>query len=169
MGKHDDLYKVAELLPVIGEKGGLLVSGTDKPNVMTIGWAMTSVMWYRNLFVAPVRKSRYTHGLLEEHGEFTVFVPSDDMKQVIGICGTQSGRDTDKIAACSLKLAPSSVVQVPHIDAPGTVVECRVIYKTDFEDDTLDDAVRTRYYSGGDAGNMHTLYFGEILAVHEQG
>lgn len=168
MGKHDDLYKAAALLPAIGEKGALLVSGTDKPNVMTIGWAMTSVMWYKNLFVAPVRKSRHTHGLLEAHGEFTVFVPSGDMKQAIGICGTTSGRDTDKAAACGLELVPSASVQVPHIKAPGTVIECRVIYKTDFANDALDDAVRTRYYSGGDTGNMHTLYFGEILAVHEQ-
>lgn len=168
MGKHDDLYKAAALLPVIGEKGALLVSGTDKPNVMTIGWAMTSVMWFKNLFVAPVRKSRHTHGLLEAHGEFTVFIPSGDMKQAIGICGTQSGRDTDKFTACSLGLASSSAVQTPRIDAPGTVIECRVIYKTDFENDALDEAVRERYYSGGDAGNMHTLYFGEILAVYEQ-
>ena len=168
MAKHEILNKVAPALAAIGEKGALLVSGMDKPNVMTIGWAMTSVMWYRNLFVAPVRKSRYTHDLLEAHGEFTVFVPSGDMKQAIGLCGSQSGRDTDKVAACSLQLVPSSAVQVPHIDAPGTVIECRVIYKTDLQDSALDDAVRARYYSGGDAGNMHTLYFGEILAVHEQ-
>jgi len=168
MGKHDDLYKAAALLPAIGDKGALLVSGTDKPNVMTIGWAMTSVMWFKNLFIAPVRKSRHTHCLLETHGEFTVFVPSGDMNQVLGICGTISGRDTDKAATCGLDLVPSTVVQVPRINAPGTVVECRVIYKTDFDNDALDDAVRMRYYSGDDTGNMHTLYFGEILAVHEQ-
>jgi flavin reductase (DIM6/NTAB) family NADH-FMN oxidoreductase RutF len=125
-------------------------------------------MWYKNLFVAPVRISRYTHSLLEIHGEFTVFVPSGDMKQAIGICGTASGRDTDKFAACGLKLAASKAVQSPHIEAPGTVIECCVVYKTDFENDALDDTVRTRYYSGNDEGNMHTLYFGEILAIYEQ-
>ena len=168
MGKFDDVNKAAALLAAIGEKGALLVSGTDTPNVMTIGWAMTSVMWFKNLFVVPVRKSRHTHGLLESHGEFTVFVPSGDMKQTIGICGTTSGRDTDKACACGLELVPSADVQVPRISAPGTVVECRVLYKTDFENDALDETVRARFYSGSDAGNMHTLYFGEILAVHEQ-
>lgn len=169
MGKFDDVKKASALLAAIGEKGALLISGMDTPNVMTIGWAMTSVMWYKSLFVAPVRKSRHTHSLLESHGEFTVFVPSSDaMKQVIGICGTKSGREIDKAAACGLELIPSSAVQVPRINASGTTFECRVIYKTDFEDAALDDAVRSRYYSGGDAGNLHTLYFGEILAVHEQ-
>lgn len=168
MGKHEDLYKTGAALPVIGEKGALLVTGTDKPNVMTIGWAMTSVMWYRNLFVAPVRKSRYSHELLETHGEFTVLVPSGDMKQTIALCGTLSGRDTNKVESCGLTLAPSSAVAVPHVSAPGLVIECRVIYKTDFVDAALDDAVRSRYYSGADTGNLHTLYFGEILAQYEQ-
>jgi flavin reductase (DIM6/NTAB) family NADH-FMN oxidoreductase RutF len=168
MGKFDDLYKVGAALPVIGEKGALLVTGTEKPNAMTIGWAMASVMWSRNIFVAPVRKSRYTHELLESHGEFTVLVPSGDMKQAIGVCGTKSGRDTDKIAACGLSLVPSSAVQVPHISAPGLVIECRVIYKTDYQDEALGDTLRTQWYSGRDAGNLHTLYFGDILSVYEQ-
>lgn len=167
MGKHDDLFKAAAALPIIGEKGALLVTGTDKPNVMTIGWAMTSVMWYKNIFVAPVRLSRYSHELLEAHGEFTVLIPSGDMKQAVGVCGSKSGRDIDKFAECGLKLTPSSAVKTPHISAPGLVVECRVVYKTDLIDAALDDAVRTRYYSGGDTGNMHTLYFGEILAAYE--
>ena len=124
-------------------------------------------MWGKSIFVAPVRKNRYSHELLEAHGEFTVFVPSGDMKKAIALCGSQSGRVTDKIAAGGLILAPSSVVSVPHIVAPGLVLECRVIYKTDFADDALDDAVRAQWYSGRDAGNLHTLYFGEIMAQYE--
>ena len=98
MGKYDGLERIGAMLPVIGEKSALLVTGTDKPNAMTIGWAMASVMWGKSVFVAPVRKSRYSHELLEAHGEFTVFVPSDDMKNTIAVCGSKSGRDTDKIA-----------------------------------------------------------------------
>ena len=168
MGKYDILSESGALLPVIGEKGALLVTGTGKPNVMTIGWAMTSVMWGKSLFVAPVRKSRYSHELLEAHGEFTILVPSSDMKQTISICGSKSGRDTDKISVCGLKLSPSSTVQVPHIDAPGLTLECRVLYKTDYIEEALSDAVRGQWYSGRDAGNLHTLYFGEILAQYEQ-
>jgi flavin reductase (DIM6/NTAB) family NADH-FMN oxidoreductase RutF len=168
MGKYEELEKAGAALSAIGEKSALLVTGTDKPNAMTIGWAMASVMWGKSLFVAPVRKSRYSHGLLEAHGEFTVLVPSGDMKQAVAVCGSKSGRDTDKIAACGLTLMPSSAVQVPHIKAPGLVLECRVIYKTDFVDEALDDAVRAQWYGGRDAGNLHTLYFGEIVAQYEQ-
>lgn len=168
MGKYDGLKKIGAALPVIGEKSALLVTGMDKPNAMTLGWAMASVMWGKSIFVAPVRKSRYSHELLEAHGEFTVLVPAGDMKETIAVCGSKSGRDTDKIAACNLTLAPSSAVRVPHIEAPGLVLECRVLYKTDFIDEALDDAVREKWYSGSNAGDLHTLYFSEILAQYEQ-
>src|SRR5512133_812952 len=100
MGNFDVLYKAGGALPAIGEKSALLVSGTDKPNIMTMGWAMASVIWARNIFVAPVRLSRYSHELLEAHGEFTVFVPSVDIKSAIATCGSKSGRDIDKAVAC---------------------------------------------------------------------
>jgi flavin reductase (DIM6/NTAB) family NADH-FMN oxidoreductase RutF len=168
MGKHDVLSKAGAALQAIGEKGALLVTGVEKPNIMTIGWAMASVMWAKNIFVAPVRRSRYSHELLEAHGEFTVLVPSGDTKEVIAVCGSKSGRDTDKAEALGLSFAPSQVVRTPHIDVPGLVIECRVIYKTDLEDAALKGSVRAFFYSGGDTGNMHTLYFGEIAAAYEQ-
>lgn len=167
MNHYELLSKTGAALQTIAEKGALLITGTDKPNAMTIGWAMASIMWTRNVFIAPVRHSRYTHELLEAHKEFTVFVPYDDMKKTIGVCGSKSGRDTDKIALCGLKLAPSQKMQVPHIDAHGLVIECRVIYQDDFKNELLADDVRSSYYSGRDEGNLHTLYYGEILAQYE--
>lgn len=167
MNSHEQLEKTGAALKIIGEQGALLITGTDKPNAMTIGWAMASVMWTRDIFVAPVRFSRYTHELLEAHKEFTVFVPYSDMKKTIGICGSKSGRDTDKFALCGLQLAASQKVQVPHIEAHGLIIECRVIYQDDFKNDLLADDVRSSYYSGRDEGNLHTLYYGEILAQYE--
>lgn len=164
---NNDLNIMGVALQKIKETGALLVTGTDKPNAMTIGWAMVSVMWSRNIFVAPVRFSRYSHELLEAHKEFTVFVPYDNMKKTLGICGSKSGRDTDKIALCGLTLAPSQKIQVPHIAARGLVIEGRVIYQDDFKDNLLSDDVRESYYSGREAGNLHTLYYGEILAQYE--
>jgi len=89
------------------------------------------------------------------------------MKKTLGICGSQSGRDTDKISLCGLKLAPSQKVAVPHIHAHGLVIECRVIYEDDVKAELLPADVRESYYSGADENNMHTLYYGEILAQYE--
>jgi hypothetical protein len=56
---------------------------------------------------------------------------------------------------------------VPHVEAKGLVIECRVIYQDDLKEDAMDDSVRDKYYSGNDEGNMHTLYYGEIVAQYE--
>jgi flavin reductase (DIM6/NTAB) family NADH-FMN oxidoreductase RutF len=167
MGKFDALKYAGEALKITGENGAFLVTGKGGKNVMTIGWGAQSVMWYKSLFIVPVRKSRYTHTFLENHKEFTVFVPSEGMKKEIGVCGSKSGRDTDKFALCGFSLEPSRTVDVPHIAGKGFIYECRVVYETDLNEGALDPAVVQSYYSGADTGNMHTLYFGEILAAYE--
>ena len=144
------------------------MTGTDKPTQMTIGWRWLPSCGARAFSSRRCAKSRYSHELLETHGEFTVLIPSGDMKDKSPSAAPKSGRDTDKIATCGLTLEPSSAVRVPHIKAPGLVLECRVIYKTDFVEEALDEEVREKWYSGGNAGDLHTLYFGEILAQYEQ-
>ena len=61
-------------------KGGvfLTVNGETGPNTMTMGWGSLSVYWGKPVLIIPVRKSRYTHELLQTAQEFTVSVPGDD-------------------------------------------------------------------------------------------
>lgn len=69
-------------LETLNELGLLLVSidSKEKPNVMTIGWGLIGIVWYKPIFMILVRPSRYTHKLIEETGDFTVNVPKKDMK-----------------------------------------------------------------------------------------
>ena len=52
--------------------------------------------------------------LLDESGEFTVniFLNNFD-KNIIGVCGTKSGRDTDKIKDLNSTLIEPEIVDVP--------------------------------------------------------
>ena len=54
-------------------KGVLLTTKADgRTNTMTIGWGALGIEWSTPVFIAYVRDSRYTHGLIEKTGEFTV-------------------------------------------------------------------------------------------------
>lgn len=90
------------------KKGAFLtVKSGDKINTMTIGWGFIGFAWSKNLFMVMVRKSRYTHELLENTNEFTVSIPLDnDFKKQLGVCGTKSGRDIDKFKETGLQLKP---------------------------------------------------------------
>lgn len=167
MGSFDFLQYAGKALPVIGENGALLITGKGGRNVMTMSWCGQAVIWNKNVVIAPVRLSRYSHVMLDGHKEFTVFVPYEGFKKELGVCGSKSGRDIDKFAACGLTRVPAKTTDVPSVAGKGIVYECRVIYEADLVDNALHPEVADKYYSGGDKGNVHTLYFGEITAVYE--
>ncbi len=167
MGKEDIEYnsRIVETLEAMKRMGLLLVTADSKgkPNVMTIGWGTPGIIWRRPIFTVLVRVSRYTHQLLENSGEFTVNVPSQDLQAAVADCGTRSGRDVDKFAAHSFTSIPGRKVKVPIIEQCVGHYECRVVYRTHMARSLLDPALHDDCYPKGD---YHTIYFGEILAAY---
>ncbi len=156
-------YELAnESIERLGHGGMLLVTG-DQGNPMTIGWGVIGTIWGRPIFQVLVRPSRYSFSLLEELGEFTVCVPTVEHKKVLAVCGSESGRDLDKIGECNLSLAASQHIAVPHIAECAAHYECRVVHVNDVVNATLDPALVARSYPAGD---FHRVYFGEILGVY---
>ncbi len=154
-----------ETLDVLGKPGLLLVS-TDadgKPNAMTIGWGTVGIIWGKPIFVVLVRPSRYTYGLMEQTEDFTVNVPSADLRKAVAFCGSKSGRDYDKFAENGLTAVPGKKVKSPIIDECVIHYECKVVHKNDVLKDELADAIVSSAYPGGD---FHTIYYGEILSVY---
>jgi len=152
----------------IGGQGAFLLGQArgGRANPMTIGWGLGGTCWGRSVFLVLVRPSRYTHGLVEDSGEFSVSIPDSGWEAELAFCGSKSGRDVDKVRELSLNLAPGREVSVPTLDVPGVHYECRVVAKTRLtEEGLLDTDVRGRHYPKGD---LHTLYFGQVLAVHRR-
>lgn len=154
-----------ETLDVLGKPGLLLVS-TDadgKPNAMTIGWGTVGIIWGKPIFVVLVRPSRYTHGLMEQTEDFTVNVPSAELREAVAFCGSKSGRDYDKFAEKGLTAVPGKKVKSPIIDECVIHYECKVVHKNDVLKDELASAIVSSAYPAGD---FHTIYYGEILSVY---
>ncbi|MGE5258358.1 MAG: flavin reductase family protein [Hyphomicrobiales bacterium] len=147
----------------INEGAFLTVRAGDQVNTMTIGWATFGIAWRQPVMMVMVRNSRHTFGIIEKAADFTLSVPSGDMKKQIAFCGTKSGRDTDKFRECQLKTAKGRRVVSPIIETPGIHFECKLVYKN-----AIDPARLTRAYDHlYPERDYHTLYFGEILACYE--
>jgi flavin reductase (DIM6/NTAB) family NADH-FMN oxidoreductase RutF len=145
-------------------KGAFLTTAHGgKTNTMTIGWGSIGFIWNKPIFTVLVRPSRFTHGLIEPSGEFTVSFPFEDMKEALSLCGTKSGRDLDKIKAAGLALKPGQKVATPVIGCKGLHYECKVVYKQNMDPAALDGDYKGRCYPNGD---YHTVYYGEILACY---
>ena len=114
-------------------RGILLTSeAEDCVNAMTIGWGTIGIEWGVPIFAAYVRTSRFTYDLLERTGEFTICAPlgelSKEAAKAIGICGSKSGRDVDKLAQAGVHLVEADIVRPPAIKELPLTFECRVVF-----------------------------------------
>jgi len=145
-------------------RGALIVSLDEfaKANPMTIGWGAMGLIWGKPIWVVLVRESRYTHQCLERTGDFTVNIAYPDLQEAVDFCGSNSGRDFDKMERCALTARPSQHIQSPGIEECGLIYECRVVQKTDVVPEYFAPDIRQGCYPQGD---FHRVYFGEILAT----
>lgn len=148
-------------------KPGILVTtkAEGKVNTMTIGWGTLGVEWNLPIFILFVRQSRYTKQMLEKNGEFTINVPLGDFdRNILGFCGTKSGRDVDKIAALGLTLEEPETISVPGIKELPLTLECKVIYQQDQALANLRQDITDRSYP--DLDDFHTAYYAQILDAY---
>lgn len=99
--------------------------GQEKPNIITVAWAGTVCSDPAMLSIS-VRKSRYSHSIISETGEFVVNLVTKDLVRAADLCGVKSGRDIDKFKDCHLTAIPSETVDAPSIEESPVSLECRV-------------------------------------------
>lgn len=145
-------------------EGALLVAaGADgRANPMTIGWAAAGNVWGKRILLVLVRPSRYTFGLLEQSGDFTVNVLPPERAEDAKRCGSVSGRDHDKLRECGLTAVPARHVRAPILAEAIIHIECRVVHKNDVIPAELAPSIQSACYPQGD---FHRIYYGEVLAV----
>jgi flavin reductase (DIM6/NTAB) family NADH-FMN oxidoreductase RutF len=146
---------------------GLLLGAYDaagKANLMTIGWGAMGNIWGIPVWMVLVRPSRYTYQCIEHTGCFTVNVPQESLAMACAVCGSKSGRDTDKFAACKLTPRKASAVLAPAVEECGIVYECQVVHSHDVLPAKLAHDILTGMYVSGD---FHRVYYGKILAAWE--
>ncbi len=144
---------------------GLLLGSQDaaaRSNIMTIGWGAIGNIWGVPVWSVLVRPSRYTCQCIEHTGCFTVNVPDEALGMACAICGSKSGRDSDKFALNGLKAGRASHVLAPIVEECPIVYECQVVHSSDILPAKLTDEIRMGSYLNGD---YHRLYFGKILAA----
>jgi flavin reductase (DIM6/NTAB) family NADH-FMN oxidoreductase RutF len=106
----------------------LLVSTRDakgNDNIVTVSWAGVACTTPPMITVS-LRKSRSSHAALLASKEFVANVPTAKQYEAVELCGTLSGKDTDKFAAGHLTKLPASVVAAPLIAECPINLECKV-------------------------------------------
>lgn len=156
--------------------GVLVVTEAEEcVNAMTIGWGSLGIEWGAKLFTIHVRLSRFTRELLDRNGEFVVSVPYGEVdakkvKKALGICGSKSGRDCDKIALANLTAIDAELVRPPAIKEFPLTLECKVVFSQEEELETLDKRFFEFYpeveRDHDNIDDHHITYCGEIVKAY---
>jgi len=118
---------------------------TGRPNIITLAWA-GMVCSEPPMLSISIRPGRYSYALIKENREFVVNIPTSDIMRQTDICGTVSGKDTDKFALTKLTPEKGKIVKPPLIKECPVNLECKV----------KDSMIL----------GTHEVFIGEILAVH---
>lgn len=97
----------------------------DTHNIITIAWTGIVNSEPPMTYVS-VRKSRYSHQLIEQSGEFVINLPSEDMTFAMDYCGVKSGKDVDKFQTQKLTPVSGDYVACPMIKEAPVNLECVV-------------------------------------------
>ncbi|MDR2935838.1 MAG: flavin reductase family protein [Rikenellaceae bacterium] len=162
MQKTDPRQITDNVIELIGRQWTLITAGVpEKFNTMTASWGGIGFLWNKPVAFVFVRPERYTDEFMIRCAEFTLSFPGPAYRKALNICGSTSGRDTDKIAASGL---------TPHTTSRGNVtfeesrltLECRKLYTDTFrEGGFIDRSILDQWYTTH--GNLHNIYIAEII------
>ena len=88
--------------------------GEGKPNLVTVAWAGICCTKPPMISIA-LRPERFSYGLIQHSGEFTVNLIGETLLAAMDFCGVKSGRDLDKFV--ELGLHPAEIE--PLLIAPA--------------------------------------------------
>ena len=117
----------------------------EQSNIITIAWTGIVNSDPPMTYVS-VRKSRFSHGLIAESGEFVINLVTADLASAADFCGVRSGRDMDKFEKAGLTRQAGDQVKAPLIAESPVNLECKVFDVKELP--------------------THDMFLAEIVAVH---
>jgi len=107
-----------------------------KANALGVSW-VTRTSFEPFLLLISIDHLRYSRNGIRKNGEFVVNYPGEPHMKGAWICGTTSGRDTDKTKTSGLSFIPSEKVRAPTIDGVVVAFECIVVSEHETGDHTV--------------------------------
>jgi flavin reductase (DIM6/NTAB) family NADH-FMN oxidoreductase RutF len=153
------------VIKLISQDWMLITSGTEESfNTMTASWGALGEMWGKNVSFIAVRGSRYTYEFLENNDHYSLSFFTEDYRDVLQLCGSKSGRDTDKVKESGLtplKLESGTMA----FEEARLIIECKKLYSEPYKEEAFADKdLFKKIYVDGEP-SIHTLYIGEIINV----
>ena len=165
----DKEYKIFDMFE---NQWALVTAGSmERFNCCTVGWGGMGVLWNRKVVTVYLHPARYTREFLAESECFTLSFFPEEYRKALGILGSLSGRDGDKIAASGL--TPAAMGESVSYREAELSFLCRKLYQHQFSKEDLAPELQTYYqahpkvYPPDEDGQWqpHWVFVGEIIDV----
>ena len=157
-----DIKKSA--VEMISDGWGLVTAGNgEKFNTMTVSWGGLGEIWGKDAVFIFIRPQRYTYEFIEKEEFFTLSFYGEEHRNALKICGSQSGRNTDKVANAGL--TPVFIDGTVSFEQAEYTLVCRKMASQFIDPKGFEDESIEKNYSAGD---YHKVYIGEIIKVYSK-
>ena len=146
---------------MISNDWALLTAGkSDDFNTMTVSWGGIGELWNKDVCFVFVRPQRYTYEFMEKNGYFSLSFFGGEYKKELGVCGSKSGRDIDKISETGF--SPIDLGKAVGFEqAKVNIVLKKLVYQDMKPDGFIDESIMNNYANN----DFHRVYIGEIVKV----
>ena len=143
----------------IDDQWMLITAGTpERCNTMTASWGGLGILWSLPMAIAYIRPQRYTKQFVDENEYFTLAFFPQEYRRQLGLCGTKSGRDMDKVAECGFTVAEAEC-GAPYFEEAELVFVCRKRMMIPMDPAAMPEEIKEKHYTG----DYHDMYWGEIV------
>ena len=139
-----------------------MTAGSEsKFNTMTASWGGVGVLWNTDVAFTFIRDSRYTLEFMDNSEYYTLSFFGGNYMKELAFCGTNSGRDVDKISATGL--TPVHDGNITYFEQAELVLVCKKVYKQKMTSDYfIDKSIIDKTYPTKD---WHEMFVGKIVSV----
>ena len=145
---------------LIGTDWMLITAGPLKAfNMMTASWGAFGELWNKKVCICFIRPTRYTYQFMEKAETYTLSFFDDKYREMLNFCGSNSGRNVNKVAKTGLTPVASESGSIYFAEA-RLVLECKKIYFQDLDPvNFLDPRIHDSYPEK----DYHRMYVGEVI------
>ena len=150
-----------DIFSLFDKKWALLTAGNEENfNTMTISWGGLGTIWNKPVATVYVRTSRLTHAFMDSNEFFTISFYPAQYKKTLGVLGSKSGRDMDKMKDSGL--TPIRAGESMSFEQAEVTFVCRKIFAQRLEESNMPEQVVKNMYEGQAS---HDMYIGEVVDI----
>ncbi len=150
------------IIKQLSENWSLITAGNDsKFNMMTASWGGLGYLYNKPVAFCFINPARYTYQLMENGDYYTITFYTETYRDVLNYCGSNSGREGDKVKGSGLTPITTPSGSKAFSEA-WMIIECKKMVSQQISHEGMADKSLKQNWEGKPT---HKMYIGEIINV----